>query len=449
MSKPSPIVIYNFLPKKNCGECKFPTCIAFALKLIEGEANVEDCPYLTEEQKIKLSSLVSPPVKIVSFGKRKLVIGGEKVLHRHELRFFHPTIFSININDSLNEEKIKERAVSIKNFKIERAGEKFSIDSVTITSTSGNHEKFKKAIKIVRDVTDSPLILYSLNPKVIQAGVEEAIDEKPILCSAKPETLESFIEISKRYSCPLTLESNDLNELKFMAGKIEGLEILLNPGDSTIKPFNLLSNVITVRRCGIEFKMKEFSHPILIGLHFITEEQLEPLLAAMLIIRYANVLILNSLSVEVLLPLFILRQSVYSNPRVPAMVQPGLYEVGKPNKNSPVILTTNYALTYYLVTGDLEASSVNCYVLVFDSQGLSVLNALAGGLLSSESIKKLIQESKIEEKVFHRKLIIPGAIGKLKWEIEEATGWKVIVGPEESSELPAFLRKFNFLNNMN
>ncbi|MEM3151707.1 MAG: acetyl-CoA synthase subunit gamma, partial [Candidatus Bathyarchaeia archaeon] len=181
----------------------------------------------------------------------------------------------------------------------------------------------------------------------------------------------------------------------------------------------------------------------------ITEEQLEPLLAAMLIIRYANVLILNSLSVEVLLPLFILRQSVYSNPRVPAMVQPGLYEVGKPNKNSPVILTTNYALTYYLVTGDLEASSVNCYVLVFDSQGLSVLNALAGGLLSSESIKKLIQESKVEEKVFHRKLIIPGAIGKLKWEIEEATGWKVIVGPEESSELPAFLRKFNFLNNMN
>ncbi len=443
-------MVYNLLPKKNCGECKVPTCMAFALKLIEGEAEFDDCPYLTDEQKVKLSSLISPPIKIVSFGRGKLIVGGEKVLHRHELRFFHPTIFSININDSLSEEEIKERAAYIKNFKIERAGEKFLIDSITVTSDSGDCEKFRKAIKIVRDISDLPLILYSLNPKVIQAGVGDVAEDKPILCAAKPETLKSFIEISKRYSCPLTLESSDLNDLKNMAGKIENLEVLLNPSDSAIKPFNLLLNVITVRRCGIEFKIKEFSHPILIPLNFIVKEPwMEPLLASMLIIRYANILILNTISIEVLLPLFILRQSVYSNPRVPAVVSPGVYEVGKPSKDSPVILTTNYALTYYLVTGDLENAGINCYVLILDSQGMSVLNALAGGLLSSETIKKLIQESRIEEKVTHRKLIIPGGIAKLKWEIEEATGWEVIVGPEESSELPTFLRKVKLktLNN--
>lgn len=435
-------MVYNLLPKKNCGECKVATCMAFALKLIEGEAEFEECPYLTEEQKIKLSSLISPPIKTVSFGKKKLIVGGEKVLFRHELRFFHPTVLSINISDSLNEEAIKEKAFYIKNFMIERAGEKFSIDSITITSDSGSCEKFKKTVKLVMDISDLPLILYSLNPKVIQAGLEEAVDNKPILCSAKPDTLEKFIEFSKRYSCPLTLESSDLNELKNMAGKTEGLEVLLNPYDSSIKPFKLLSNIITIRRCGIELKMKEFSHPILTALNFIAKEAwIEPFLASMLILRYANIVILNSTAIEALLPIFILRQSVYSNPRVPAAVSPGLYEVGKPNKNSPVILTTNYALTYYLVTGDLENAGVNCYILILDSQGMSVLNALAGGLLSPEAIKKLIQDSKIEEKVAHRKLIIPGGIAKLKWEIEEALGWEIIVGPEESSELPAFLKK--------
>ncbi len=442
MSKPSPIMVYNLLPKKNCGECKVPTCMAFALKLIEGEAEFEECPYLTEEQKIKLYALVSPPIKAVSFGKRKLIVGGERVLYRHELRFFHPTIFSISISDSLSEEEIKEKALYIKNFKIERTGEKFLIDSITVTSESGDCEKFRKAVRIIKETSDLPLILYSLNPKVIQAGVDEIADEKPILCSAKIDTLKSFIEISKRYSCPLTLESSDLSELKIMAEKANGLEVLLNPGAPSINPFNLLSNVIAIRRCGIEFKIKEFSHPILVALNFITKEVwMETLLASMLIIRYASILILNLMSIENLLPLFILRESIYSNPRVPATVSPGLYEIGKPNENSPVILTTNYALTYYLVTGDLENAGINCYVLIFDSQGMSVLNALAGGLFSSEAIKKLIQESKIEEKVSHRKLVIPGGIAKLKWEIEEATGWEVIVGPEESSGLPSFLKR--------
>jgi len=447
LSKPSPITVYNLLPKKNCGECKVSSCMAFALKLIEGEAEIEECPYLNEEQKLKLVSIISPQIKAVSFGKNRLIIGGERALHRHELRFFHPTAITINVSDMLAKEEIKERCLAIKNFKVERAGEKFEIDGIAVTADSVNEEKFKEAVKIVRENSNLPLVLCSLNPKIIQSGVEEVSEEKPILCSAKTDTLKSFIELSKKYACPIALESSELNELRLMAKKAEGLEILLSIDGSFEKPFELLSNVITIRRCGIEEKMREFSHPILINLSLIRKKSLiqekffEPFLASMLIVRYANLLILHSIAIEALLPIFILRQSIYANPRAPSTVPSGLYEVGKPNGNSPVLLTTNYALTYYLVMGDLESSKINCYLLVLDTQGMSVLNALAGKLLYPESIKKLIKDSGVEKKVSHRKLIIPGGIAKLKGEIEEATEWTAIVGPEDSSELPIFLKK--------
>lgn len=448
MSKPSPITVYNLLPKKNCGECGVPTCMAFAVELIEGKADLKKCPHLTDEQERKLEGLISPPIKTVFVGRRRLPIGGERVLHRHELKFFNPTAMFVRVSDSLDDEVIKERIKEIKKIGLERAGEKFGLDGIALSADSGDSRRFEEAAGMVNEFAGLPLVLCADEPNVIRGATEVVAEDKPILYSAKPNTVKSFVEISKSHGCPLVLESGELGELRTMVGAAKGVELLLNPTPSPLNPTKLLSNVVAVRRCGIEFKMSEFSHPILVAPGLMFNEAsaqeagwLETLTSSALLIRYADALILRSTAIEHLLPLFVLRQSVYADPKSPSTVPQGLYEVGKPNAGSPVLLTTNYALTYYLVSGDLESSGVNCYLLVADTQGMSVLNALAGGLLPPDSIKKLIDETKVEEKVSHRTLIIPGGLAKLKWEIEEATGWEVTVGPMESSEIPSFLKE--------
>ena len=444
----SPLAVYNSLPKKNCNDCGVPTCLAFAVKLIEGTVELNACPHLTDQQKSEIDQMVLPPVRKVVFGKRKTVaVGGERVLHRHELKLHNPTAIALDLDDSEQDQVIEARLQSINEFRIERAGQTLGIDAVAVLGTSKSPDRFRKVVKTASEGSSLPIILCSLNSEVLQASLEEVKDDRPILYSATAETLEKFIEMSKEFKCPISLSSGDLAELRAMARKAmnEDISILLAPIAPATNLYEALLKLVAIRRAAIEHKYHELGHPIVaFAVSEVSSEEerwRDSVVASMLMMRYADILVTHSLETPLLLPVFTLRQAIYGDPRYPASVKTGLYTYGTPNSESPVLLTTNFALTYYLVSGDLSAAKIDCFLLVADTQGMSVLNAVVGRQLTSEAVKDLIHQTQIEEKVTHRKLIIPGLAARLRGDIEDATDWQVIVGPEESSEIGSFLKK--------
>jgi len=447
-SRLSPLAVYNFLPKKNCNDCGVPTCLAFAVKLIEGTLELDACPHLTDQQKYEIEQLVLPPVRKVIFGRRKTVtVGGERVLHRHESRLHNPTAIALDLDDSEQDQFIEARLQSINKFRIERAGQVLGIDAVAVSSTSKSPARFRKVVKTISETSNLPLVLCSPSPEVLEAGLEEAKDDRPILHSATAGTLERFIELSKEFKCPISLSSGDLAELRAMARKAmtEGVSILLAPITPATNLHEALLKLVAIRRAAVEHKYQELGHPIIAfpisELYSEEERWRNSVVASMLMMRYADVLVTHSVEMPLLLPVFTLRQAIYSDPRYPASVKTGLYTYGTPNPESPVLLTTNFALTYYLVSGDISAAKIDCFLLVTDTQGMSVLNAVVGRQLTPEVVKDLINQTQIEEKVTHRKLIIPGLAARLRGDIEDATEWQVVVGPEESSEIGSFLKK--------
>jgi len=446
------LAVYNLLPKKNCNDCGVPTCLAFAVKLIEGTLETDACPHLTDQQRYEVEQLVLPPVRKVIFGRRKTVtVGGERVLHRHELRLQNPTAIAVDLDDSEKDQVIEARLQSIKRFSIERAGQTLRIDAVAVLSTSKSPDRFRKVVKTVNETSNLPLILCSLDPEILEAGLEEAKDQRPILSSATAETLNRFIELSKAFKCPISVSSGDLAELRAMARKAmsEHVSILLAPTTPETNLHEALLKLVTIRRAAIEQKYQELGHPIIAfpisGTQSEQEGWRDSVVASMLMMRYADILVTHSLEMPLLLPLFTLRQAIYSDPRYPASVKTGLYTYGTPGSGSPVLLTTNFALTYYLVSGDISAAKIDCFLLVADTQGMSVLNAVVGRQLTPMVVKDLIYQTQIEEKVAHRKLIIPGLAARLRGDIEDATNWQVIVGPEESSDIGRFLKKTGWI----
>jgi len=444
----SPLAVYNSLPKKNCNDCGVPTCLAFAVKLIEGTVELDACPHLTDQQKNEIEQMVLPPVRKVIFGKRKTVaVGGERVLHRHELRLHNPTAIVLDLDDSEQDQVIKARLQSINEFRIERAGQTLEIGAVAVLGTSKSPDRFRKVVKTVSEGSNLPLILCSLNPEVLQAGLEEVKEDRPIVYSATAETLDRFIELSKEFKCPICLTSEDLAELRAMARKAMngGVAILLAPITPANSLHEALLKLVTIRRAAIEHKYQELGHPIIAfpirEANYEEEGWRNSVIASMLMMRYADVLVTHSLEMPLLLPVFTLRQAIYSDPRYPTSVKTGFYTYGTPDSESPVLMTTNFALTYYLVSGDISAAKINCFLLVADTQGMSVLNAVVGRQLTPEVVRNLIHQTRIEENVTHRKLVIPGLAVRLAGDIEDATGWQVIVGPEESSEIAGFLKK--------
>jgi len=444
----SPLAVYNFLPKKNCNECGVPTCLAFAVKLIEGTVELEACPYLTDQQRYEIERLVLPPVRKVIFGRKKTVaVGGERVLHRHELKMYNPTAIALDLDDVEQDQIIEARLQSINKFRIERAGQTFGIDAIAVLCTSKSPDRFREVVKTAAETSNLPFVLCSYEPEVLKAGLEETKNDRPILHAATTETLDIFIELSKQYKCPISLFSQDLAELRAMARKAmnEGISILLAPLTLETNLHAALLKLVTIRRAAIEHKYQELGHPIIAFPISRPSAQeggwRESVAASMLMMRYADILVTHSLEMPLLLPIFTLRQAIYSDPRYPVSVKTGLYAYGTPNSESPVLLTTNFALTYYLVSGDISAAKIDCFLLVSDTQGMSVLNAVVGGQLTPQVVKDLISQTQIEEKITHRKLIIPGLAARLRGDIEAATEWQVIVGPEESSEIGSYLKK--------
>ena len=447
--------IYRLLPKTNCAKCGEASCMAFATKLSDKETDLELCTQLAADEMEKLENLLAPAVREITIGKgeKAMILGGDEVLYRYELTYYNPTPLVIDVNDNLDEDAFNERIKIIEATEFERTGEKLILDGIAVRNVSGNKDKFAETALKLKS-SKLPLVLCSLDPEAIKAALEKVGDEKPLLYAATENNIEDMASLAIEYNCPITLfVPNDLEKMKELSRilRSKGIkDIVLDPGTYVDEGIgDTLDNFVMIRRLAIEEKDEDFRFPIL-GIPALTwlyeKDEVqggikEATIAATLMNKYADMLIIHGTNIWELIPVLTLRQSIFTDPRKPQMVDPGLYEFGELDENSPVLMTTNFALTYYTVEGDLKSGKANCYLLVLDTEGRAVDVSLAGGQQSGKSVADLIKESGIEGKVKTRTLIIPGLSAPLSGEIEDESGWEVLVGPRDSSAVSDFFIK--------
>jgi acetyl-CoA decarbonylase/synthase complex subunit gamma len=458
----SPIDIYKLLPKTNCKECGEENCMAFATKIVNREAQIDQCSPLLKEKYSKsysqLKEMLKPPVKkvTVGIGDKAVDLGGKLVMYRHEFTYFNPTAIAIDVTDEMSEKELINRINKTENWNYEYIGYTLKLDMIAVRSTSNDPEKFKSAIKKITQKTKLPLILCSLNPNVIEAGLMAAPMNKSLIYSATSENWKSMAELSLMYNCPLVVSApNNLGMLFSLTKTLlaYGVEdLVLDPGTFANEGLaDTLNNFTMLRRLATKSGEELASFP-LIGIPMIvwnekgsTADELikwrEAYMASSLIIRFADIIVVHGIDGWSLLPTTVLRQNIYTDPRKPVAVDSGLKVFGTPDKNSPVFFTTNFALTYYTVASDIENSKLNAYLIVVDTEGSAVDSGVAGRKLTAETVAEAIKETKIETKVKHKKIIIPGKASRISGEIEELSGWKVQVGPRDSSEIPKYLQE--------
>jgi acetyl-CoA decarbonylase/synthase complex subunit gamma len=456
----SPIDIYKLLPKTNCKECGQDNCMAFATKIVNREVNIDQCPPLLKKENekayAKLKDLLKPAVKevIVGVGDKAKKLGGKLVMYRHEFTYQNPTAIAIDVTDEMPEQQVISRVQHTENFSFEYIGNTLKLDMIAIRCTSEDAEKFKAVVKKVSETTKMPLILCTLNPAIAEAGLMAAPKARPLLYAANTSNWKDMAELALMYNCPLVVSApNDLSTLVSLAKTLIAYgvtDLVLDPGTFMNEGLvDTLNNFTMLRRAACKGG-EELAGLPLMGIPMVawvdkgeTAEDLikwrEAYIASMLIVRYADVLVMHGNDGWSLLPTTVLRQNIYTDPRKPVAVAPGLKVFGTPDENSPVFFTSNFALTYYTVASDLDTNKLNAYLIVVETEGSAIDSGVAGRKLTAERVADAIKASGIEQKVKHRKIIIPGKASRISGEIEELSGWKVQVGPRDSSEIPKYL----------
>jgi len=461
----SPIEVYMLLPRTDCKECGEENCMAFAVKLVNREVSLEKCTEIKKDKyrgsRNKLEELLAPPVKevIIGVGDHAIRVGGKLVMYRHEFTYHNPAPIAIDVIDEMpinGKNSIQERIERIKNFSYNYIGRSLRLDMIAVRSTSNDPATFKTVVETITKTTDMPLILCSLDPNVMEAGLVAAYNRRPLIYAATKDNWKDMAELALMYKCPLAVFApNDLELLRSLSKTLLDYgvnDLLLDPGTFADEGLiDTINNFTMIRRNACKGGDDLLGYP-LIGTPitaWINGESpedaawKESYVAAMLMARYADLLIMHSLDGWALLPVLVWRFNLYTDPRKPVSVEPELKVFGNPDENSPLLLTTNYALTYFTVESDIKKAGIDCYLLVVDTEGISVESAVAGRYLTAEKIAEAIKESKIEEKIKHRYLIIPGLAARLSGETEEELGddWRVLVGPKDSSGIAAFLKE--------
>jgi acetyl-CoA decarbonylase/synthase complex subunit gamma len=456
----SPIDVYKLLPKTNCKECGVENCMAFATKIVNREVTLEQCKPLLKKENEKaykqLKEMLKPAIKevVVGVGDKAVKLGGKLVMFRHEFTYSNPTAIAIDVTDEVPDSELLGRIKKTENFSYEYIGYTLKLNMIAVRSTSNEPDKFKAAVKKVVENTALPLILCALNANVLEAGLMAVPNAKPLLYAATMDNWKDMAELALMYHCPLVVSApNDLSLLVSLAKTLMayGVEdLVLDPGTFTNDGLaDTLNNFTMLRRAACKNGEELAGFPLL-GVPMVAWAERggaadeivkwrEAYLAGMLIVRYADVLIMHGADGWALLPNTVLRQNIYTDPRKPVAVEPGLKVFGTPDENSPVFFTTNFALTYYTVASDLENSKMNAYLIVVDTEGSAVDSAVAGRKLTADKVAEALKASGLESKVKHKTIIIPGKASRISGEIEEASGWKVQVGPRDSSEIPKYL----------
>ncbi|MBI4834833.1 MAG: acetyl-CoA decarbonylase/synthase complex subunit gamma [Planctomycetes bacterium] len=434
--------IYKMLPKTNCGKCGVPTCLAFAMSLASKKASLDKCPDVSAEAKNKLDSASMPPIQLVTIGTgdNKVEIGNETVLFRHEQTFYHPTGLAVEIADSLSASDITAKVKSVNALEFDRVGKKVKFELIAVTDKSNNPDKFAEAAKTVAANSKLAIILVSTNPAVMEAGVKLCEDRRPLLYGANAENYQAMAELARKYKCPLGVSGKNLDDLAELTTKITALgikELVINPGSTELP--KLLSDITQIRRLALKKTFRPLGFPIILFAPAVDTYQ-SVLFAGTFIAKYAGIVVMPEASLWQGLALVSLRQNIYTDPQKPIQVESKIYPVGNVTDQSPVLVTTNFSLTYFTVQPEIEASKVPTYIVVVNTEGMSVLTAFAADKFNEKIIAKAIADYKVSEVVKHKKLIIPGYVAVLSGKLEAESGWQVMVGPREASAIPSYLK---------
>jgi acetyl-CoA decarbonylase/synthase complex subunit gamma len=436
--------IFKLLPKTNCKKCGFPTCLAFAMKLAQRQASLDLCPDVSEEAKRKLGEASAPPVRPVTFGAgdKAVKMGEETVLFRHDKRFVNPCVFALEIKDTLSEADISNKVEEVLNSEIERVGQRLRIDAIALMNDSKDPVRFEAAAKVVAaKAPEVPVVICTFNPQAAEATVKLFTDKKPIIYGANSENVETMSNIAKTYNATLGVTAEGFEKLSDLTEKVKSFgvaDMVIDSGARKAK--EIIEHNTLIRRAAIKKNFKPLGYPVIT---FAQREDnlLETLIAAVGVAKYSSIIVLSNIEKWKNLALFTLRQNLYTDPQVPMQVEQKIYKFGEPKSDSPLLITTNFSLTYFIVSGEVENSKIPSYLAVMDSEGLSVLTAWAAGKFTAARIAEFIKESGIENDIAHRDLVIPGYVAILSGAIEDKLeGWKVIVGPREANGIPAFLR---------
>ncbi|MBU2534782.1 MAG: acetyl-CoA decarbonylase/synthase complex subunit gamma [Chloroflexi bacterium] len=439
------IEIFKLLPKTNCGDCSVPTCLAFAMNLASGKVELSACPHVSEESKEKLAEASAPPILPVTIGvgERALKIGGETVMFRHEKRFENPPGIAILIKDSMDDAEVNARLQKCKTLQYERVGLTLRPELVAVKSESGDPQKFESVVGKVAQGSDCGIILMSDNPDVLAAGLKACADRKPLIYAATKDNVDKVAAMAKESSCPVAVKGSSLEEVVELTDKLTqaGLKnIVIDSGSRTTR--QALEDQIIIRSAALNKKFRPLGFPTIIFPCEMTDDPMkEAVIASMFVAKYGGIIVLSDFYGESLFPLLVERMNIFTDPQRPLATKEGIYDIGGPGDSSPVLVTTNFSLTYFLISGYLETSRVPSWLLVKDTEGLSVMTAWAAGKFSSDIIGPFVKKCGIMDKVKHQKLIIPGYAAVESGGLEEELpGWEILVGPREGAHIPAYVK---------
>ncbi len=443
--------IQRLLPKTNCRECGSNTCMAFAMKLAAKRAEIAECPYASPETIRLLGAASEPPVRGISFGpERALKLGEETVLYRHEKTFFHQTAIAVNINDTDPAAVIEETLAAVRDYRLERVGETFRIDMTAVTEKGGDVKGFAALAKKTWETTGRPLVLRSEKPFALNAAAEAVKGSQSVLAAATPETMDEVRISAEKNGHVLAVTAPDLNSLFLCSSCLRETgfsDILLQFKTSSLaEQFQTNS---AIRRAALKDSIRALGYPFLRFLPH-TSDLLEIAAGAVTEInKYGGICVLPIFDPALMATLMTLRLNIYTDPQKPIQVEPRVYAIGEPHPASPVFVTTNFSLTYFIVSGEIENSGTSGWLVVPDCDGMSVLTAWAAGKFSGPSIAKFVKEIGLESQVSTREIIIPGYVAQISGELEEnLPGWKVLVGPQDAADIESFVKMQKAKNKM-
>jgi len=433
--------IYKILPRKNCKECGDPTCLTFAMKLASGKGDVDRCPYLDEQAREILGSSTRPPIRLVKVGvgERSFSIGDELVQFRHEKTFYHPPGVMVAVSDLWTRDRIQEVVARVRDTVVIRVGTDIRLSGVAVRHVSGDPAAFRTAVEAVEEVADLPEVLMAEDPAVMEQGLAVCGHFRPLIAAATEKNYETMCNLARNYGCPLVVKADDPGGLPDLVERCKGRgvqNLVLDPAAPSLHQFQNISTAI--RQQAITRSTPSLGYPVFLD---AAATGMQDAAIVTGILRFASVIVVENPDQASLLALLTLRQNIYTDPQKPIQMTPGIYRLGTPGPDSPVLMTVNFSLTFFTLQGYLEAAKIPCFMVIVDTEGLSVLTAVASGKLNETLVAESLKKFDLEKEVSHRSLIIPGYAAPLSGRIEEVTGWKVLVGPRDAAEIGEYLEK--------
>ncbi|MFZ5884760.1 MAG: acetyl-CoA decarbonylase/synthase complex subunit gamma [Chloroflexota bacterium] len=433
----SGIQIYKLLPQTNCKECGFPTCLAFAMKLAAKQVELGACPYVSEESKKQLAESAAPPIRLVTLKAdgNEVKVGNEVVMYRHEKTFYNKPGLFLRVKAS--DPDLAKKVTQADAYKVNYVGMDFSLNGYAIEADGD----LTAAVKTVREVTKRPLILISNDAAALDSSLSLLAGETALIYAASESNYESLAEVAKKHKAVLAVKADTLDALADLTQKIQtkGVEdMVLDLGGKNLGDWLMRST--QVRRLALK-NFRPLGYPVIF---FAAQNgvEKEAVYAAQAIAKYAGFVVIDTFAPEMIYPLLVLRENLYTDPQKPIQVQPGVYEINSPKPESPVLVTTNFSITYFAVANEVEGSGLPAWLVVTDAEGMSVLTAWAAGKFDAERIAKAIKGFNVADKVSKKRLVLPGHVAVLSGEVEEELpGWEVRVGPREAVDLPAFMKQ--------